>query len=466
MLRSKDIAKLEELKMKFQDDWFSSIPDYLNIFHSKDLSLISTVKKSGISVYTILKILVALPFTGYSSIHSLSSACTSKTSGEKDVYYRFLSNQKINWRTLLFVFVKRYLQFEPQFENQGNSPSCLIFDDTDLPKRGKKIEGVSKIHSHVNHCFIFGFKLLVAGYWNGTLFIPVDFSFHRESKKKNYGLKAKELRKQRSTQRKKGSQALKRFKELDMKKPDSLVQMVKRCKQRKIIFEYILIDSWFTTVSLIKNIKECDEKVDIIGMYKYNSKLILEDYSEHSIKALRKKGKLKRSRKTGFYYCSYIGTIDEQEVKVFLSRRGKRGSWHTIISTNTKLIFNEMVEIYNIRWSIEVFFKEAKQLLSLGKAQSTNFDVHIAYTTLTMIRYLLLSMKFRTETYETIGGVFREMKQNYLDIKLNERIMGVILQLFEILDTLGIVFDVDIVVSNLINSTEMNIAINSETQTE
>jgi len=52
-----------------------------------------------------------------------------------------------------------------------------------------------------------------------------------------------------------------------------------------------------------------------------------------------------------------------------------------------------MIEIYNIRWSIEVFFKKVKQLLGLGKNRSTNFEVQIAQTTITMIQYLLISLK-------------------------------------------------------------------------
>jgi len=102
--------------------------------------------------------------------------------GQKDVYYRFLSNQKINWRNILFLFVKQYLKLDEKFTKSTSEDKCLIFDDTEIVKSGKTIEGISKIHSHVTQNFLFGFKLLVAGYWNGSIFIPVDFSFHRENK--------------------------------------------------------------------------------------------------------------------------------------------------------------------------------------------------------------------------------------------------------------------------------------------
>ena len=60
------------------------------------------------------------------------------------------------------------------------------------------MEGISKIYNHVSKSFYFGYKLLVAGYWNGSIFVPIDFSLHRESKKSKlkYGLKAKERKAQ------------------------------------------------------------------------------------------------------------------------------------------------------------------------------------------------------------------------------------------------------------------------------
>ena len=81
----------------------------------------------------------------------------------------------------MLLFVKRYLKLDDKFSKSTDETKCLIFDDTEIVKTGKAIEGVSKIHSHVTRSFIFGFKLLVAGYWNGSVFIPVDFSFHSTS---------------------------------------------------------------------------------------------------------------------------------------------------------------------------------------------------------------------------------------------------------------------------------------------
>ncbi len=461
MLQNKDIAKIQEIKILFKDSWIQ--PDFfsqqINLFHfTKASQIFKSIKKSGVPVWDILKLLFVLPFTNTKNINSLyNNKMSLEKSGEKDVYYRLLANQKINWRNILLLFVKRYLKLENKFSESGNDNKCLIFDDTDIHKKGRTIEGISKIHSHVLPGFLFGYKLLVAGYWNGSVFIPVDFSFHRENKnnkKKKYGLSVKEYKAQKKTKREKATAVLKRFRELNIKKNDIVVQMFKRINQRKIAVDYILIDSWFTTITLIKKFKSVNKDVHVIGMYKYNSKLIINK-KELTIKQLRKyKNGLKRSRLTGFYHMSFIGEIDGVTLKVFLTRKGKRGAWHTIISTNTSLSFNKMIEKYNIRWTIEVFFKEAKQLLGLGKNQSTNFDVQVAQTTITMIQYLMISLKYRMEAYETIGGLFKVLKQDYIEHKLNERILSVIIEILIVLEHLGIVIDYEVTIRNLMNYTE------------
>ena len=104
-------------------------------------------------------------------MHSIYQLSTNKATElnhcGKDAYYRILANQKINWRAFLAQFVKQYLLKEELFTPATNTTRCLIFDDSDLLKTGKTIEGISKIYNHVSKTYYLGFKLLVAGYWNG-----------------------------------------------------------------------------------------------------------------------------------------------------------------------------------------------------------------------------------------------------------------------------------------------------------
>ncbi len=46
----------------------------------------------------------------------------------------------------------------------------------------------------------------------------------------------------------------------------------------------------------------------------------------------------------------------------------------------------EIIEIYAKRWSVELFFKDCKQLLYFGKEQNRGFDAIIAHHSLVFIR--------------------------------------------------------------------------------
>ena len=98
----------------------------------------------------------------------------------KDPFYDLLSRSLINWRLLLYNVVKRFkkLNLNRSEDDEGNKAiKCFIGDDSDIEKRGRKFEGISRIFNHVIHRHILGFKLLVLGLWDGKSFIPVDFSY-------------------------------------------------------------------------------------------------------------------------------------------------------------------------------------------------------------------------------------------------------------------------------------------------
>ncbi|MCF8302372.1 MAG: hypothetical protein K9I94_03775 [Bacteroidales bacterium] len=104
-----------------------------------------------------------------------------------------------------------------------------------------------------------------------------------------------------------------------------------------------------------------------------------------------------------------------------------------MIVDDTTLSFISMIEIYQIRWSIEVFFKESRKLLRLGKCQSTNFDAKITDTTSTMIQHLLLTLHHRFEVYEAKGALFAHIEEQMLRTRLDQRFWGLFQELIRII---------------------------------
>jgi len=95
-----------------------------------------------------------------------------------------------------------------------------------------------------------------------------------------------------------------------------------------------------------------------------------------------------------------------------------------------------MIEIYQTRWSIEVFFKESKQMLGLGRCQSNDFDAQIADTTTTFIQHILLTLKYRFAHYESKGALFKTIEAESQEYRLNERLWGLFIELVRVLGTL------------------------------
>ena len=88
---------------------------------------------------------------------------------------------------------------------------------------------------------------------------------------------------------------------------------------------------------------------------------------------------------------------------------GKKG-WHAILSTDLELKASEILSYYARRWAIEVFFKDAKQMLYMGKEQSNTFDATVACCSFVMIRYLLLVYIFnKRRASGPIGSLLREL---------------------------------------------------------
>ena len=107
--------------------------------------------------------------------------------------------------------------------------------------------------------------------------------------------------------------------------------------------------------------------------------------SKELVVLLRRKKMVKRFKLLSFYYSQQIVEFKGIEVKLFFFKTSKKGNWNGVMTTNTKVTFEEAYKTYSNRWFIEVYFKEAKQHLGLGKCQAQDFDTQIASTTLCML---------------------------------------------------------------------------------
>ena len=427
---SKEVEYIKNIASKTSDrDQF--VLQYLKpLLHNGLGIILQKVKSKGYSSFDILSFLTLLPLLSVTTINGCYTgdlAILMKVG--KDTLYRFKNNSWIPWRKLLYSISRRFVKLSSKKETTAEGiekrPKCLVFDDTDIAKSGVLIEGISKIWSHKDHRHILGFKLLVCNFFDGISSIPIDFSFHRENgskKSEQYGLKKEELKNQFTKERSPEQPSTTRKSELDEKKTSMVFQMIKRAIKEGFKAEYVLTDSWFFSKDLVSLVVK--KGMHLISGVKMGKMTLVYNDKNYSPKALLNifKSKSKYNRKLKIHYIDLIINYNGQSMKVFFIRYGNQKKWRMIATTNTKLSFKECLEIYQIRWSIEVFFKEMKQYLEVEKCQSRDFDAHIAHTSLAMITYLALALKKRVNCHQTLGQLFRAVKSELLELTIAQKV--------------------------------------------
>ena len=453
MLPNKCTTVLSDLKDFFTNPEkpVNSMYTLLNSLRLSERQLFPTsAQNNKYNNITKLLLLILYPLFELKHISDYKKSHLYKiVSSGKDVFYRLLKDPRICWRSISYkISFQLYRKAIKADQYADKSPICMIVDDTDLPKKGRRIELIGRIFSHVTHQSIIGFKGLFLGIHDGKRFMGLDFSLHGElgkNSKRPYGFSKKELNKRFKKQRNTELAGSKRTSEYFEKKTDSLICMVKNAISKGFRFDYLLADSWFMSASLVKFIATRRIKVHLLCGAKMGNTKYLYDDKELSAKQLldklKRSKKLRRPKLIRGHYSEAIVTLQGISVKLFFHKSTHKGNWHLLLTTNTALDFNQAYQIYATRWSIEVFFKEAKQYLGLGKYQSTDFDAQIAHTTICMIQYNMLSTVKTITNYQTIGGLLKYAKNEHRKLTLSERIYKIII---EILSEIATLFEIEV----------------------
>lgn len=542
MQQHKNTNKFSEIEVfaKDSETLVSSLSNVIDKFNlNRHLSIFDGIKSKGIAISSLVSILTILPFYGISSVYAFirRGIAESEIDAKKDAYYDVKNNEHIDWRGLLMLHAKRFRYLLSK--NQSTIVSgirAVVFDDTFLEKTGIKTEKVSRTFDHVSGRWIFGYKLLVCGFWDGGSFIPLDFSFHREKgtanenlikaykkakkalekairelgkrtdllltktillenatknyeanviktnkiklerakivynkvvheqtnqaqdltvkkkeferakkklqqfyrKGKLFGLTLKERNEQLKKDVAKNCFGQIRRREADKSKIDMMIAMLCRCVKHGFVPDYVLIDSWFFCHEILEKLSVLKKgAIKLVSMVKINNQRFIDCKSnkELPIKVIlaRNANQAKTCKKLKAKYikvtCKYKGI----RVNLFFVKMGRSSNWHLLLTTNLNLSFIELMEVYQIRWSIEVFFKECKQYLNLGKCKSSCFDAQIADTTIAMMQHIMLSYYKRITCQQSFSGLFESISNEMVELDLVSKMIKIIWELVEVI---------------------------------
>ena len=410
------------------------------------LGSFNAFKSKGIDVSVLLLSLLIFRLRGESIYRMQNRARNFLESIDDNTFYRLMNNQWMDWRKLLLGFAK---QFVWQVKAKGDPVSettCFVLDDTDIEKTGKTIEFIGRIFNHVTRLYPLGFKMLLLGFWDGKTLLATDFSFHREKGQKGtYGLSKKELKSQFRKKRESKSPGHKRALELNMKKGEVAVSMIRRAVKNGFIASYVLMDSWFVNDYMIKRIRSIKKgAMHLLGMCKIDRRKYLvgnKEMNAHQLIVKNQRKNSKYSRKHKSTYISMVVDYKGEKVRLFFLRYNNAKNWTLLLTTDLTLSFVRAIELYQIRWTIEVLYKECKQYLQLGASQNTDFDGQIADATIVLVTHTILSLQKRFSCYETMGELFRETQEKMLELTLWERLIKVF---FQMLILMAAILSIDI----------------------
>ncbi len=395
-------------------DFNNKIKRLFDLFNIKSLLHSVGIRKSqGFSCSDLLYLLVLQPFfkkklSAFWSHEDLKNSIQA----QKDAFYRFVGQPGYNWRNLIY---RLFFQIQRHLNSVPYKDRLLVVDMTLIKKTGECIELISRMFDHVSKSHILCFPTLFLGYFDGRSFFPLDFSVSVTKKRPNINEKPLDKR----------SCGHRRRKEAKQKTTEILLLMLERAYRYGADATYVLFDSWFAHDIIIAKILHIGYHVICRGKnsrvkYDYQGR----KYTANQLftKVIRKR--LKWIPELGFYSASIQVTLPHSgQVSLIFSQVEHRAKFAFFICTDPDMEPVEVIKTYAKRWSIEMFFRDAKQHLGLGKEQNRDFDAVIAHISFVVIRYQLLSFMIRlSEQREPIGPLFESISDKVVQTTILARI--------------------------------------------
>ena len=360
------------------------------------IAVISRRRRSdGEPLGNILCALLVWPLLKVKSLHCFCAELCQFLEGEVSVLYDFLGREDINWRGLDSELSRRVYQAN---EMGCRSESAFVVDDSSKARAGRKVEGTSCYFDHTEGRHRTGHQMLQLGLASPKGFLPIEAQLVMGQKSAINKPKDKPFKDHRSSAARDMSRAQ------EQTKHQSVREMIPRALGAGFKAKYALADAWF---GCKENVACClDNQLTAIFQMKRGN--LTYQHQGHSYTAsqlyakvqrhMRPKNGRARYKTASLVVSLNLETDDQQparwvEVRLVFSapvRATHAQTWVVFLCTDVSLSDAKILEVYALRWSIEVYFKEIKQNLGFLKEQSGRYQVAYASVHLAALRYLLL----------------------------------------------------------------------------
>ena len=308
---------------------------------AKLLRRANITKSCGVSAYEVFQFLLLLVFQGKNLFRFLNSK-HKEQAVSKNIYYRFLNEVPYNWsRFLMLLAVKVTSAFDRL--TRPERVNVLILDDSVIKRnRSKKMELLARVYDHVEHKFQKGFTLLTLGWSDGYSFVPTGFNLLSSASESNRYNAVSDSIDHRTNGYKVRKASM-------MHKTDVAVQLIRNVLTAGIKADYVLMDTWFTTEPMLKEI--LDTGIHAIGMVKQLQQRYTYNGRQYTLPGLKKFVDFSGAR--NIFGSLVVTTKTGIPVKiVFVRNRNKKSECLYLLGTDTSLNDAEIVRIYGNRWNV------------------------------------------------------------------------------------------------------------------
>ena len=368
------------------------------------LQKVGATKQKGVPAFLLFTFLFGLVFTR-KNLYKTMALSQDAPLFSKNAVYRYMSCPTINWEAFIRDLSAKAVP-EVDKLTSAERKTVNILDDTPYWRnRSKNVELLSRCYDHSEKKYYKGFTMLNLGWSDGQTYMPVDFRILASGGEKNL-LEGTHIKEDNRTL------ATKRRKEARKDKPTLALKMLGDAKGTPKQTKYVLYDSWFSSPSFLLSVKNVG--YDSIARlknhenyrYNYNGELLSISKIYNANKKRKGRSRYLLSVTVDIRHNDFENTVPAKIV--YVRDRSNRKKWIALISTDTTLTEEEIIEYYGKRWDIEPFHKVLKSTLLLTKEfQLRSFDAITAHTAIVLARYIFLSLENReNKDNRSIGGLF------------------------------------------------------------
>ncbi len=352
-------------------------------------------RSDGEPLPNVLCALLVWPLLKVKSLHCFCAELCQILAGQVSVLYDFLGREDIHWRGLAGELARRVYHAN---ELGPRSQCAFVVDDTSQARAGRKVEGTSCYFDHTEGRHRKGHQVLQLGLAAEKGFLPLEAQIVMGEK----GAIDKPKDKPFSDQRSSAARDMRRAREES--KHQLFRGMLQRALRAGFSACYVLADAWFGCKENI----DCCLKHQLTAVFQMKRGLLAYRYHGRSYTIHQLYGRVQRRmrpahRRARFKTASLIVSLNLEtnlrqparwvKVRLVFSapvRAASADTWVVFLCTDVELSEAKILEVYSLRWSIEVYFKEIKQNLGFLKEQSGRYQLAYASVHLAALRYLLL----------------------------------------------------------------------------